>query len=334
MKKNNLMKLLLVCTFFVFLGCAGTGVSVEPQQSKTLRVPADTSKYYYASGEGEDKDVAKNRALSTVASRILVTISSEVQSEQLVKRVDNDEHVQSEIRSRVNAKAKSIDFTGVTLEESRQIDTNWYVLVKVDRDVLFNAYHRKLIEQDKKLQSEFKRYKKSPLFSKLKVSDSIKTMIIDAQATITLLRAMHPNFDDKIYQERYFTYHEKLKSTLSSAIFYIKSDKNSKGLEELIRDHLSSLNIKTANKNANVKLSIKTTYIQKNYKSANSKLAKLKFAIRTTSMQVKDTRGRTISNNIIKTKAAAHTLSDAVSQTKQYEKLILQEGIINFIAGK
>jgi hypothetical protein len=332
--KNKIVSLIIAVGILLFTGCAGSGADVKPVETKSMRVPSDSLKYYYASGEGENEDVARNRALSSIASRILVTISSDVSSEQMVKRVDNDEHVESQIRSRVDAKAKTIDFTGVSVIDSKEIDGSYHVLVRVDREVLFKSYNKKLKEQDEKLRLEFKRYSKSALFSKLKMSDSIKDMIIDAQATITILRAMNPNFDDKAYQQRYATYHEKLKTTLASAVFSIKSDKNSKGLENLIRDSLSAENIKTSTNNANVKLSIKTSYQIKKYKSANSKLAKLKFVIRSTSLKVRDNRGRVISNNIVKTKAAAPTVDDALTQTKQYEKLIKESGIINFIAGK
>lgn len=339
MMSSKLVGALAIVVSFSLTGCLGQ--NVKPQQDAfavpdiALEAPRDNSQYYYAVGEGETAELAKNNALSQISSRISVSVSASITNEHIV-RTDNNQSQSSELtKSKVNATAKTIQFSGVSVEETENVDGLKQVLVKVDRNVLFQSYQRKLEALDDKVKKEISIFNRSAVFSQLKLSYDIQALIDQAREEITLLKAMRPSYDDKSSLDRYSDYEDSIRGVKQKAVFSITSDNNSQSLATLLKNYLSEENIKMGKKGANVKLHITTQATDKKFKTSNSKLANLKIVNRVSSLKVKDSKGVVLSNNIVKTKASSSaSREDAIQQTKQYEKLISRDGVLSFISGK
>jgi len=330
---------LLILGLVLLSGCAGgTSPSPASQQSAAesafMQAPSDSAQFFYAVGEADTQRLAKNNALGEISSRISVSISSSIDNRLSVNRGDGIESTSQNIKTRVNAVAKTIEFTGVSVEETRESDDGLQVLVKVDRDLLYQSYVKKLERLDTKMKDEMARIKKSSVFYQLKLSFKMKKNLIQAEEYLLLLEAMSPRFEDKAYRAQYLNYEKALNKVKMKAVFSIKADKNSTSLASLIKERLSSENIKLSHSKANVKIQLSTKAELKSYKSSNSKIAKMKIVIRTTTIKAVDKKGVSLSNNVVKTKAASSiSKEEAVSQTKQYQKLIDKNGILSFLSG-
>ena len=328
----------LVLGLVLLSGCGGTSPSPVSQQSTAntafMQVPSDSAQFFYALGEADTQRLAKNSALGEISSRISVSISSSIDNKLSVSRDDGVESTSQDIKTRVNAVAKTIEFTGVSVEETRESDDGIQVLVKVDRNLLYQSYIKKLDRLDAQMKTEMAKIKRSSVFYQLKLSFSMKKNLIKAEETLLLLEAMNPSFNDKGYRKQFTSYEADLNKIKTRAVFSIKADKNSASLATLIKERLSSENIKLSDAQANVKIQLSTKAELKSYKSSNAKIAKMKIVIRTTTIKAVDNKGISLSNNVIKTKAASSISKDeAISQTKQYRKLIDKNGILSFLSG-
>jgi len=320
----------------LLLSACGGGASPkqEPSLRSQIQVPSDSVQYFYALGEGESVSLAKNSALADIASRISVSVSSSLDNELLVNREDGRESSSQEVRSKVKAVAKTIEFSGVNIEQTRESEGGIEALVKVDRKILFQSYVKKLKHLDSAIVKQMDIIEKSSMFSQLKLSVKVRSDMQKAQEYLLLLEAMKPGFNDLVYRKNYSASEDRLKTIENGAVFSISADKNSAALALLIKEKLSANNIKLSSKKANVKIQLSTKAELKHYKTTNSKIAKMKIVIRTTTIKAVDKSGLVLSNHVIKSKAASSiSQEEAISQTKQYEKLIQKNGIIAFLSG-
>ena len=328
----------LVLGILLFSGCAGTDPSPSSQQNMAntafIQAPSDTADFFYAVGEADTQRLAKNNALGEISSRISVSISSSIDNKVSVSRDNGIESTSQDIKTRVNAVAKTIEFTGVSVEETRENDDGMSVLVKVDRDLLYQSYMKKLNRLNEKMKTQMQKINKSSVFYQLKLSFQMKKNLKKAEEFLLLLEAMSPRFQDRAHRKTIAAYQEDLDRIKTKAVFSIRSDHNSASLATLIKERLSDENIKLSHTQANVKIQLSTKAKLKSYKSANAKIAKMKIVIRTTTIKAVDKKGVSLSNNVIKTKAASSISKDeAISQTKQYQKLIDENGILSFLSG-
>lgn len=311
------------------------GAAASHAELSMLQAPADTARYYYAVGEADTVELAKNRALSDIASRISVSISASTYNEVNITRQGDQQETSEQLNNKVNAIAKTIEFAGVTVEKTQTRDGLRYVLVKVDRNILFQSYLEKLNTKDRDLKKESIIFDKSDVFYQLKLSYGIQSMIGEAKELLSVLKAMNPAFNDQVYRDAYAGYEANIRGVKDRVVVSVVSDKNSKSLETLIKRYLSDANIKLSNGRANVNLFISTDAEEKKYKTTSVKLAKMKIVSRTSTLKVKNDKGIVISNNVVKTKAASSiSVDDAIQQTKQFEPLIERGGILAFISGK
>ena len=320
-------------------GCAGT--ASKPAQSPIAEVnqnllmpPIDTADFYYAVDSGETIEIAKNRALSNIASRISVSVSSSVSDAVSVSVHNDKEDIVKNTDIQVNAIAKTIEFVGVFIEKNQKVNGAQYVQVKVDRNQLFQSYLEKMQSLNAKIKNDFVVFNQSSIFYQLKISYRLNEQLNKIKEYITLLKAMSPNYDDQLDRQRNTAYLEQIRGIKKRAVFSIETDNNSKGLGLLIKRYLSADNVRMGDENANVKLYISTIAKSKKIKTTSAKLSKLKFVNRTSTFKVKGNNGIIISNNVIKTRAASPIdVEDAIQRTQQYEKLIKKQGVLSFISG-
>lgn len=324
-----------------FLGAAMltlSGCSTPTAASDTAQpwqAPKDTARYYYAAGEGVSKDAAKNSALSDISSRISVTIEATGVLEKLYEDDGEDERIHETMKNTVTARAKTIEYTNVTVEKSQRIADHWRVLVRVDRKELFEHYLAKLVEQDKALQVEYDLFEQREIFGRIKATKALKTALSEPKSTLVLLRTINPAYDASSYADTYDAISRDLRKQRANAVFHITSDKNSRTLESLIKDRLSDQNIKTADAaSANINLSLTTVVKERKIKSTNPKYQNAILMFRTTTIEVRSRSGEVISSNVVKTKSVSNQgVESAINQTKPYEKLIHQKGILSFLSG-
>lgn len=332
---KQLMTAIIAGAFFV--GCGGASVSVanDPTTKKesAFKVYNDTAQTYYGTGDGRTQEEAKDNALATIASRISVSIDATVSKSTTVKRINDASMLDETLQKDITSKARKIDFSDVQIVSAKQDAGTWIVVVAVDRQKLFDATLNKLKDNDRAVSNEWSVYQKASPFEKLILGSGIAKLHATAEALYPVLEAINASFDATPFKKSYNAQTQDIRAQKANVIVKIVTDKNSQSLAKLISAKLSEENIKLANGGHNVTLHISTTAEKKQYQSSNAKLAKTIFALRTAVIKATDTQGKEISNTAIKTKAGSlNGFEDALTQTVQYEKLIAEQGIFNFIS--
>ncbi|MEA3331925.1 MAG: LPP20 family lipoprotein [Campylobacterota bacterium] len=322
--------------FFSACGVSATSVKVENSATNSWinNQPADTAKHFYGVGYGKTQKDAKSDALATISAKISVEVASNFSSSVTATRQQGDENILSETKNEVVSHSKNIEYSDVRVVNSKNDSKGWHLLVEVDRDILTQSYERKLDSVDAKIKAEWEVYRDAGFFEKLKLSLTMKKLLKEIDNFFPLLHALNSNYDDSKYRLRYLNYTKEMRKSQNELIFKIKSDKNSKPLDSLIRSELSNQNATFSDTNYNVLITITTKARKKRYKSTNDKFANLTFALRDTAIKATDKNGIVVSNAIYKTKeGSSEGFKDAIARTAKYEKMISKKGIFAFITG-
>lgn len=345
MKKNTVVRSLAIQVLvvsFTLAGCVSspTQQSAAPaaatvvKTSQSLMLPNDSAQFYYAMGEGETSEAAKNAALSDISARISVSVESSIDTTLTVQKRGSEETIDRDFQKNIKAKAKNIEFSGVKVLDTQQQAGQWQVVVEVDKYRLFDSYQSKLASDKAKLNNVMAVFKSSSEFEKLKQTPGVQKVLISANANVGVLQTLKPSFNAAAEIKSFADVDNQLLNAKRDLIVHITFDKSSKGLASLVKDRLTEQNIRVTEGKGNVSLEIKTTGKPQIVESTNPRLASMKVAQRQTSFIVKDKQGRIVSNAVIKTKGVSYdSYDDALIQTKAYEKEIADRGIISVVTG-
>ncbi|WP_440903092.1 hypothetical protein ACMZOO_09260 [Catenovulum sp. SX2] len=296
----------------------------------------DSYQYYYAVAQGYSEEVAKNRALGEVANRISVSIRAQL-TDQQTKSFQNDQSiVTGSIESKVSATSKQIDFTQVqVVKKSTTANGDIQVLIKVDRQALYDNQFRQFNELNSKISREAERALTAEIFYKLKVANQISALIDKAKEKLVIVKAINPDVDDTAYYNQYTNYQNDFAQASENAVIGFKYDANSKSLVELLKKYLSQDNFKLGQQNANVIIEVSTDAKERSIKTSDASLKNLTFVERATIFKVKSANGNVISSHVVKTKASSSQgFDDAVQQIKAYDKMIREQGALPFVSGQ
>ena len=329
---------LLVTVALLSVGCGGGSGPTTPKSDSANRawmndLHADSNTVYYGQGDGDSIDVAKNNALASIAARISVSVDSEISKNSTLKRSNGSASFSEEVKNNVKAKAEKIAFTDVKITEKFRADNGrWNVLVEVDRTRLFRTYEGKAKDIDTKIKAEWKEYTKASPFGKLMFSAKIEKLQQEALALFPIISAINSQYNADALKANYVTQSNDMRAQKGKLRIRVVSDKISSPLAKLIRAKLSENEVKLSSKAFNVTISVKTTAKKKKYRSSNAKMAQMTFALRTAVIKAVDNKNNVIANRAVKTKAGSSLgYNDALTQVKQYEKLIKKQGILGFL---
>ncbi len=145
-------------------GCSQyTSITKIPNKSSSLpswyiNPNQNDLQYLYGVGEGFTLQEASKSALNNIASKLLVTISSD--SSSLAE--ENKYSFNEQYQQRINEKINNITFSDYKISNSSNINNKFYVEILIDRDkfikeqsVVLNKYHKSMsnIYQSSKKQN-------------------------------------------------------------------------------------------------------------------------------------------------------------------------------------
>lgn len=330
-KRLALLGLLLIA------GCAEKSTVPERPVSTPSVFGAsttDTQRYYYGMGEGKSVTDARNAALADIAARISVTVGSHSQSVTSFRQRGEKELLESELRTDIKAETTAIDFVGVKDVSSERIDGRWRVGVSVDREQLAQKYAGKTEQAFREIAGDFALYMNEPLFPRLKRAEAIEKRIQLLEEDMALLEAIRPGMDVTKYRNAVAEMRQSFSSLPAGTRFVVRGDADSSSLVTLLKDALGREGYGVAQERGNITVIVQTGYEIKRYKSTNEKMANMIFLLRTAYFKVLNADGSLASEHAVTTRSASpEGVEAALRQTKQYEALIEEEGIIAFIGG-
>lgn len=125
---------LLCLSSFILLGCQNT----PPRW--VLKPPQDVT-YLYGVGEASTREIATQTALADIASKIYITVQSQINSNITATQQDDKETVRSYARKTINTQVSPIKINDYTIDKVfLPSPTKAYILLKVERRKLINNY--------------------------------------------------------------------------------------------------------------------------------------------------------------------------------------------------
>lgn len=339
------MRYSIETTGLVFLALLSTGCAEsQPAPEKAVQSAApsvfggsttDTQQYYYGMGEGKSITEARNEALADIASRISISVGAQTQQTTAYRQRYDRERLDRELRTDIQTETSVIDFVGVKDLSTEKIAGRWRVGVSVDRVALAEQYRRKTKQQFQQIEDEYALYENEPLFGRLKRAAAIETSIRKLESDMALLTSIQPGANLSDYRERITAIRRSFSTLAAQTRFYVRGDKHSKGLVALVKARLGSAGYGLAQDHGNIEVVIQTGFEKKDYKVTNSKMANMTFVLRKSHFKVLNADGTLAAEHTVSTRAASSDgVASALQQTKPYERMIDEEGIVTFIGGR
>lgn len=135
---KSLTKIFFILNIFFVSSLYAQAISKLP--SWYISPKQNNSEYIYGISEGRTLEEATKSALAEMASRLMVTISSQ----STLNREEDNNIASEEMRQKITQNIENIDFANFEVSKSTEIDSRFYVEVKVDRNDFIRLQKEKI----------------------------------------------------------------------------------------------------------------------------------------------------------------------------------------------
>jgi hypothetical protein len=331
MKKRLIFSFLFI--FFIFTGC---GVNSPAPTSAVpewfLNAPSSNSMYYYAVGEGSSKDEAKLRALNQIASEISTTISSKTNINKQSLNINGKKIFNASINQNINAEVKNINFDNAKITKASYSGGKFYVLVRVDRQMLFTKYKNQIDDLFVKLKNLYN-LSKTDFISYLRNKDKMSGLINKLLAKIALAKSINPEFNAKYYNDQVNHMLFSLKKMITNTKIAIRTNsKNAISYKTVLEKYLSTLGVKIVPK-SDFYIQLNINAKPKKVSVRDPRLIGVKWAEVTLDIKVVYKKQIISSNTITVINGSKDSYKAAVVKTRKFERKLKEIGIVNLLIG-
>jgi len=214
--------------------------------------PPQSDKYFYGAGEGMDVKQAEAQALDFIAREIQTTISSSLNINQGYSNNNGDSNFYKSVRNNIHTEVKKIQFTNIEIMKTLKVNNKIYILVRIDKQKLFNTLKTQFLMLDSKIDNEIKVSKNYSLLDQLITLNKVEAQISKALSQATILNTLNSNFDIQQYSNKYTNYLNQKIEILHKLTFGVNS--NDLFSQKLI-EVLNESGYKVSN-NANIKIKL------------------------------------------------------------------------------
>ena len=289
-----------------------------------LLTPNNTDEFLYGSGEGSNKQNAIDNSLQNMSTRLVVDISSAVQTKTISNTNNN---YQKETIRNVKVEAEKIRFNNYKIDNIENINKNYFVLSKVNRKELFQLKLDEFKLKDTNINTSYTTLKtKSKLEQIFKLED-MKNNLINGKHQAFVLYAINNKFNYKTFVKKYDKYINEIETLKSSVLVFVKSNEKDGFFKNEISDALNKNNYKISVNN-DVQINLHNKIIHSKYKDWF--ITKVSTTITTT------TNNKTLGNKIINSlgRSSSNKENALQSASKNFSKKIKQIGINNILFSK
>jgi len=183
--------------------------------------PPKSDKYFYGAGEGRNVEESKASALNLIAGEIQTAISSSMSINQGYSNNNGNSDFYKNVKSKIRTEVKKINFTNIEIMKTVKVNNKIYLLIRIDKQKLFNSLKTKFETLDMKIDNEVNTAKKYSALDQLITYNKIKPLITDAISQLNILNTLNPNFDIKPYIKKYNSYLSKQTELLHKVTFSV-----------------------------------------------------------------------------------------------------------------
>ncbi len=258
--QNSKKILITASAILLFSGCMG-GFSPQKQEVKIpswyINVPSNSMTFIYGEGEATTLKEAKDNALNSMASKLVVSVGSSIQTTTKSSRDDSGSSYSKDITKDLKIDVQKIKFTNAVVEKSENIGDNFYILMKVNRQELFLNRKVEFDINDKRVTEQFNALNNYGKLEQIHILQDIYPMIIDGKKQAVILNAINNEFDYGVFVKKYDSYIDAISSLKNDSTITVTTNSSEKYFADGLIDMLNQQKYKISNStNGDILISI------------------------------------------------------------------------------
>ncbi|MEA2049424.1 MAG: LPP20 family lipoprotein [Campylobacterota bacterium] len=240
-----------IAASLLFSGCVGGLMPQKQQKAKTpmwyIDAPSNNNNFIYGEGKATTVKEAKNNALNAMASRLVVSVGSSMKTVTKTSRTDTSSSYSKDIQKDLQVDVQKIKFTNAKVEKSDQVGDNFYILMKVNREILFNNKKKDFDIIDKSVTSKFDSLKNYGKLEQIHILQEIYPKIRDAKKQAVVLNALNNSFDHGSYVKRYDIYIDQIYNLKNDSTIEVRTNSKDRYFADGLIDMLNQQQYKISN---------------------------------------------------------------------------------------
>lgn len=222
-----------------------------------INAPHNTNVFIY--GEGASKlslEDAKNNALNTMASKLVVSVGSSTSSTTMTSKNSIQSTYSKDVTKNIKVDVAKIKFTNAIVEKTEQLDDSFYLLMKVNRQELFQNKKKEFDIRDARLDKNYNSLNRYGKLEQIHILQSMYPTILEAKSQSIVLNAINNDFNQASYIKKYDLYIDTIALLKNNSTIMVKTN-NSKGyFADSLTDLLNENQYKVSNNRSDVIISL------------------------------------------------------------------------------
>ena len=289
-----------------------------------LNPPSSTQNSFIGVGKGNTQNEAKSVALEQIAGEISVNISSTLNIEKIAKNGVGSKTIQQNIQSTII----NIQLSNVKIVQSKFIDNQFYVYVKVSKMELFYKHKAEFDRKVNKLRNILNNFFQQNPILYLKAENEFKETLNQAYAKLGLLRILNHNFDlDKTIDFlnnlnlQYFNQKQSIKIFVDGET----------GYGNVIKKHLTGVTFVDNRTEANLIIQLELQHKKLDLTVSDPRLQGAFFVKTYITLKTIFHNKIIAQNQISVMNISKNSLEEAKHKTAKFNRKVQREGILNIL---
>jgi LPP20 lipoprotein len=326
-------KSLILILITIFTSCSSSSSRIEtvsnlpawyssPKQNDAINL--------YGIGEGYSMDEAVKSGLKSLASKLMISISSE--SSTLLE--ENKFYANEESRQKINEVVEKMTFASYVISKSAQNGPRIYIEISVDRKVFIEERTQKLSELNKRMKDIYDGLSDKNILEKYNKLSEIIGLTNEARSIHSILSGLGAGSpDQKSDLERYGFYQKTYDGILNQIEFFIELNNSPKSIANVFGKAISKEKIKIAKVKSSssnlVIIDIKSDLVANNIYETNIAKLKVNISLLSSNNKVLGSNSIEVTGNSVVSKEEAINAA-----TSRLAEKIDQDGILKTLSIK
>ncbi len=303
---NSKIILLVTTITLILSGCIS---NVLPKKEVKLpswyiNSPINTTLYIYGEGEGDSIKEAKGNALDTMAARLVVSVSSSMKTTTNTSRsASGGSSYGKDVSKSVKLDVEKIKFSNAKAIESVNLGSKFYVLMKVNREQLFDSKKKEFDINDKRVDNQYSSLNSLAKLEQIHTLQDMYPKVINGKRQAIVLNAIKNDFDQGPFLKKYDSYIDAIYDLKSASVIVVQTNSKDKYFADQLIDQLNQQQYKISRTNGDIIIKINNKVKYSVARGWN--IAKVSTTLSVTSA------GKIVSNKIISTVGRSSTSKES-----------------------
>lgn len=250
--------ILAITTTILFSGCMSNMLPKKEVQlpSWYVNAPENTTLYIYGEGQGDSLEEAKTNGLDAMAAKLVVSVSSSIKSTTNTSTDGKASSYSKDVSKSVKQDVEKIKFTNAKAVESVNLSDTFYVLMKVNREKLFDNKKKEFDINDKRVDTQFNSLSNYTKLEQIHTLQEMYPKVIDGKRQAIVLNAIKNDFDQKPFIEKYDSYIDAIYDLKNNSVIVVKSNSKDRYFADQLIDQLNKDQYKISRDNGDITIKI------------------------------------------------------------------------------